>query len=164
MREWTGWQDLRQAMRMLQRQPAFAAAATVMLALGIGATAAIFSVVKSVLLDPLPYPDSGALVRIVHNIGGIEQSYFNDAIITTYAENMQSFESVGAWVPSAAGVTITGDSEPEEVRALSASRGFFTTLGVQPAIGRWFSSEEDAPGSENTALIGAALWQQKYGA
>jgi putative ABC transport system permease protein len=163
MREWTVRQDLRQAIRTLRRQPGFAAAAIVMLAIGIGATTAIFSVVKVVLIDPLPYLDSDALVRIVHNIGGIEQSYFNDAIITTYVENTQAFESLGVWTPSAAGVTITGNGEPEEVRALTSSRGFFTTLGVQPAIGRWFSSEDDAPGSANTAMIGAGYWQQKYG-
>jgi putative ABC transport system permease protein len=130
MGDWTVQQDLRQALRTLRKQPGFAAAAIVMLALGIGATTAISSVVKGVLIDPLPYPDSGALVRIVHNIGGIEQSYFNDAIITTYVEHTRAFESFGVWAPSGAGVTITGDGEPEEVRALAASRGFFTTLGV----------------------------------
>jgi putative ABC transport system permease protein len=155
-------QDLRQTLRTLRTQPGFAAAAIVMLALGIGATTAIFSVVKGVLIDPLPYANSDALVRIVHNIGGIEQSYFNDAIITTYIENTRAFESFGVWSPSATGVTITGNGAPEEVRALTASRGFFTTLGVQPQIGRWFSAEDDAPGSANTAMIGRGYWQQKY--
>jgi putative ABC transport system permease protein len=163
MGEWTAPQDLRQAMRTWRRQPAFAAATIVMLALGIGAATATSSVVKSVLVDPLPYPDSGALVRIVHNIGGIEQTYFNDAIITTYVENTQAFEPPGVWIPDAPGVTITGHGEPEEVRALRASRGFFTTLGVQPEMGRWFSSEEDAPGSANTAMIGAGYWRRRYG-
>ncbi len=129
------WQDLHQALRTVWRQPGFVAATIAMLAIGIGATTAIFSVVKGVLIDPLPYPDSDRLVRIVHNIGGIEQTYFNDAIITTYAENTQAFESLGAWVPEATGVTITGDGEPREVRALTASRSFFTTLDVQPGLG-----------------------------
>jgi predicted permease len=155
-------QDLRQAFRTLGRQPGFAAAAIAMLALGIGATTAVFSVVKGVLLDPLPYPDSDALVRIVHNIGGIEQSYFNDAIITTYLEHTRAFESLGVWTP-AGRATVTGGGEPEEVRALTASRGFFTTLGVQPDIGRWFSREDDTPGAADTVLIGTAYWQQKYG-
>jgi putative ABC transport system permease protein len=163
MGEWTVWHDLRQAIRAFHRQPGFASAAIAMLTLGIGATTAIFTVVKGVLIDPLPYPGSDALVRIVHNIGGIEQSYFNDAIITTYVENTHAFESLGVWIPSAAGVTITGSGEPEEVRALTASRGFFTTLGVQPTIGRGFSSEDDAPGSVNTAMLGSGYWQQKYG-
>jgi predicted permease len=134
-----------------------------MLAVGIGATTAVFSVVKDVLIDPLPYADSDRLVRIVHDIGGIEQSYFNDAIIMTYDRHAQAFESVGAWVPSAAGVTITGDGEPEEVRALTASRGFFTTLGVQPPMGRWFSAEDDTPGAANVAMLGAGYWLRKFG-
>ena len=163
MSEWTVQQDVRHAIRLLHRQPGFAAATILMLAFGIGATTSIFTVVKRVLIDPLPYPNSDALVRIVHNIGGIEQDYFNDAIIITYAANTQVFESLGVWVPSAAGVTITGNGEPEEVTALTASRGFFTTLGVAPVVGRWFSSEEDAPGSPDTALIGNVYWRQKYG-
>jgi predicted permease len=162
MGEWTVWQDVRHAFRTLRRRPGFATAAIVMLALGIGATTAIFGVVKGVLIDPLPYSNSDALVRIVHNIGGIEQSYFNDAITTTYLENMRTFESFGVWSPSGAGVTITGNGEPEEVRALTASRGLFLTLGVQPELGRWFSSEDDAPGSPNTAMIGGSYWRQKY--
>jgi putative ABC transport system permease protein len=163
MSEWTVWQDVRQAIRTLRRRPGFAATAIMMLALGIGATTANFSVVKGVLIDPLPYRNSDALVRIVHNIGGIEQSYFNDAITTTYVENMRAFESVGVWSPSGAGVTITGTGNPEEVRALRANRGLFVTLGVQPEIGRWFSIEDDRPGSPDTAMIGAGYWRQKYG-
>ena len=163
MSQWIVWQDVRQAIRTFRRRPAFAAAAITMLSLGIGATTAIFSVVKGVLIDPLPYRNSAALVRIVHNIGGIEQSYFNDAITTTYVENMQAFESVGVWSPSGAGVTVTGNGEPEEVSALTANRGLFVTLGVQPEIGRWFSTEDDTPGSPNTAMIGAGYWRQKYG-
>ena len=81
--------DLRDAVRTLRKQPGFAAAAIVTLALGIGATTAIVSVVNAVLINPLAYPDSDALVRIVHSIGGIDQPYFNDAIYTTYADNTQ---------------------------------------------------------------------------
>jgi predicted permease len=162
MGEWTVSRDVRQAIRTLRRRPAFAAAAIMMIALGIGATTTIFSVVKGVLIDPLPYRNADALVRIVHNIGGIEQSYFNDQITITYVENMRAFESVGVWSPSGASVTITGNGEPEEVRALAASRGLFVTLGVQPVVGRWFSTEDDTPGSPNTAMLGAAYWRQKY--
>ena len=86
-------------------------------------------------IDPLPYPDSDRLVRIVHNIGGIEQTYFNDAIITTYAENTRAFESLGVWVPEATGVTITGDGEPREVRALTASRASSPRSDVSPGLG-----------------------------
>ena len=155
--------DLRHAVRTFRAQPGYAAAAVLMLALAIGATTAMFSVVKAVLIDPLPYPDADRLVTIVHNIGGIDQAYFNDAIFLTYANASGAFESVGAWAPEGAGVTITGASEPEEVRALKASRGLLTTLGVQPELGRWFSAAEDAPGSPGTVMISAAYWQQMFG-
>ncbi len=160
---WTLGQDLRHAIRVMRAQPGFAAAAVVMLALGIGSTTAIFSVVKAVLINPLPYPNADALVQIAHNIGGIDQDYFNDAIFLTYAEHAQSFESVGVWTPESTGVTVTGQGDPEEVRALNASRGLFTTLGVQPEIGRWFSVEDGAPGSPNTVMLGAGYWQRRFG-
>ncbi len=155
--------DLHYAVRAVRTQPGFAAAAVVMLALGIGATTAIFSVVKAVVLSPLPYADADRLVHIVHNIGGIDQPYFNDGILLTYAESGQAFESVGAWMPEGQGVTVTGQGEPEEVRALTASRGFFTTLGVQPSVGRWFSAEEDASGSALTVMLGEGYWQSRFG-
>ena len=157
-------QDVRDAARTLRRRPGFAAAAILMLALGIGATTAIFTVVKAVLIDPLLYPDAGRLVRIAHTIGGIDQTYFNDAIFLTYAENSRAFASVGVWTPEGAGVTITGGGEPEQARALFASRGLFTTLGVAPQLGQLFSAEEDAPGSPNTAMIGAGYWRRKLAA
>jgi putative ABC transport system permease protein len=160
---WTLGQDLRQAIRVMRAQPGFAAAAIIMLALGIGSTTAIFSVVKAVLINPLPYPNADALVRIAHNIGGIDQDYFNDAIFLTYAEHAQAFESVGAWTPESTGVTITGQGDPEEVRALNASHGLFTTLGVQPEIGRWFSVEEGAPGGPDTVMLGAGYWRRRFG-
>jgi predicted permease len=134
-----------------------------MLALGIGATTAMFSVVKAVVISPLPYPAAERLVHIVHNIGGVEQPYFNDAIYLTYAETGEPFESVGVWSPDEPGVTVTGQGEPEEVRALSASRSFFTTLGVQPAVGRWFSAADDAAGSPLTLMLGEGYWMRKFG-
>src|SRR5688572_20227959 len=114
------WHDVRSAVRTLRKQPGFAAAAVVMLALGIGSTTAIFSVVNSVLIRPLPYPDSDALVKIVHTIGGVDQAYFSDAIYATYLENTQAFQDLGVWVP-AGRANVTGQGEPEEVRALTAS-------------------------------------------
>ena len=155
--------DLIQAIRTVRTQPGFAAAAVLMLALGIGATTAIFSVVKAVLIDPLPYPGADRLLHIVHNIGGIDQPYFNDAIFLTYTESSQAFESVGAWSPEGTAVAITGSGEPEEARALSATRSLLVTLGVLPEIGRWFTPEEGRPGGANAAMLGAGYWQRKFG-
>jgi predicted permease len=157
-------QELRDAARAWQRTPGVAVAVVSTLALGIGAATAIVAVVHGVLIAPLPYPHSDAVVRIIHNIGGIEQPYFNDRIVATYEANSAAFESVGAWAPTGEGVTVTGDGPPEEVRALTASRGFFVTLATPPLLGSWFSAQEDQPGAEDVALISFAYWQQKYGA
>jgi putative ABC transport system permease protein len=156
------WQDFTYAVRALAKRRAFATAAILTLGLGIGATTAIFSVVNAVIVRPLPYPDSGALVRIIHVIGGIEQRYFSDAIFLTYAENTQAFEDLGVWSPGST-ATITGQGEPEEVPALMASRGVLTTLGVQPDLGRWYSAAEDAPGAPDTVLLTAGYWQRRLG-
>jgi predicted permease len=155
-------QDVRHAARTLRQHPGFATAAVVMLALGIGATTAIFSVVNSVLIRPLPYPDSDALVRIVHTIGGIDQAYFSDAIYATYLENSQAFQDLGVWVP-AGRANVTGQGDPEEVRASTASQGVLTTLGVRPEIGRWFSTEDDTPGAADTVILSHGYWQRKFG-
>ena len=148
----------------LRQNPGFGAAAIVMLASRHWCDDCHVQRVKSVVLNPLPYANADRLVRIVHNIGGIEQPYFNDGIIATYAEHAQAFESFGVWSPSGQGVTVTGNGDPEEVRALAVSRGLLTTLGVQPEIGRWFSSRDDSPGSTNTVMIGNGYWRQSTAA
>ena len=156
------WLDLRYTGRILRKQPGFAAAAVLMLALGIGATTAIFSVVNGVLINPLPYPDSGALVRIVHSIGGVDQPYFNDAIYSSYADASQTFDDVGVWSPGET-ATVTGRGDPEEVRTLTASHGVLTTLGVRPVLGRWFSRADDTPGAADTVMLGHGYWQRRFG-
>lgn len=155
-------QDMRYTARMIRKQPSFAAASVVTLALGIGATTAIFSVVNGVLINPLSYPNSDALVRIVHSIGGTDQPYFNDAIYTTYADNTQAFQDVGVWSPGET-ATVTGQGDPGELRTLRASQGVLTTLGVPPEIGRWFSLDDDTPGAPDTVILGHGYWQRKFG-
>ena len=98
--------DLRDATRMLRSQPGFAAVALLMLALGIGATTAIFTVVNAVLINPLPYPDSDALVSIVHTVDGRDEPFFGDAIYNTYRENTRAFEDFGVWTPYANVATV----------------------------------------------------------
>jgi predicted permease len=155
-------QDMRYTARMIRKQPGFAAAAVVTLALGIGATTAIFSVVNGVLINPLLYPDPDALVRIVHSIGGIDQPYFNDAIYATYAENTQAFHDSGVWSPGET-ATVTGQGDPEEVRTLTASQGVLTTLGVRPEMGRWFSKADDTPGALDTVMLTNGYWHRMFG-
>jgi predicted permease len=155
--------DLRDAMRSLSRHPGITSLAVLMLSLGIGATTAMFSVVYSVLIKPLPYPDSDALVRIVHKIGGTDMEDFNDAIFVSYGENNRTFLDLGVWNPYAATATITGQGDPEEASTLTASRGFLTTIGVQPEIGRIFSADDDTPRAPNAVILTNGYWQRKFG-
>ena len=154
--------DVRHAARMLRMQPGFAAAAVLTLALGIGATTAVFTVVNGVLIRPLPYPDADALVRIVHSIGGTDQPYFSDAIYLAYVDNTQAFQHLGAWSPGET-ATVTGQGDPEEVRTLTASRGVLTTLGVRPEIGRGFSTADDAPRAPDTVMLAGGYWHRRFG-
>jgi predicted permease len=156
-------EDLRDATRMLRSQPGFAAAALLMLTLGIGATTAIFTVVNAVLINPLPYPDPDALVSIVHTVDGRDEPFFSDAIYNTYLENTRAFEDFGVWTPYANVATVTGRSQPEEVRALTVSRGVLTTLRVRPDVGRIFSEADDAPGAHDTVMLSHAYWQREFG-
>ncbi len=156
------WQDLRHSWRALGKARVFATAAVLTLALGIAGTVTMFSVVHGVLLKPLPYQDPDALVRIVHVIGGIRQPYFSDVVFRAYVDHTQAFSDVGVWVPAST-AAITGQGDPEEVRTLTASRSLLTTLGVPPALGRWFSTAEDAPGGAATVMLTHGYWQRKFG-
>lgn len=153
--------ELRNAFRCARSAPLVTAAVVLTLGLGIGGTTAIFSVVNGVLIKPLPYPESDALVRIVHSIGGIDQPYFSDAIYLAYADNAQAFQDLGVWSPGET-ATVTGQGDPEEVRTLTASRGVLTTLRVRPVIGRWFSTADDTPRSADTVIITSGYWYKRF--
>ena len=146
---------------MLRMHPGFTAAALLMLALGVGATTAIFSVVNAVLIKPLPYPRSEALVNIVHSVNGTDLAYFSDRIYLTYAENNQTFEEFGVW--SAGTATVTGGGAPEQVRTLVVTREVLPALGMQPDIGRWFSRADDGDAVGTTVLLTNAFWQRRFG-
>lgn len=140
-----------------------AAAALLMLALGIGGTTAIFTVVNAVLVNPLPYPDSDALVSIIHTVDGRDEPFFGDAIYKTYRENTRAFEDFGVWTPYTNVATVTGRRQPEEIRALTLSRGLLTTLRVRPEVGRIFSEADDAPRTPDTVMVSHAYWQREFG-
>ena len=135
--------DLRYATRRLCHKPGFAAASLLTLALGIGATCAIFSVINGVLLKPLPYPRSEQIVALRHTAPGIHIDDFNMAasLYFTYSEENRVFQDVGMW--QADSTTVTGGAEPEQVPALSVTNRFLAVLAVQPAIGRPFRPSDD---------------------
>jgi predicted permease len=155
--------DLRHAGRRLRAAPGFTAVALLTLALGIGATTAIFSVVEGILLKPLPYPRSEQLVALWHTAPGLHLNELNLAasLYFTYKEENRVFQDVGMWQTGA--WTITGTREPEEVPGLQATYRFLAVLGVEPALGRGFSARDDEPRGEHTVLLSNSYWQSRFG-
>lgn len=158
--------DLRYALRGLPRRPTFTLAAVVTLALGIGATTAIFSVVYSVVIKPLPYPDAQELVRIRHAATGsiaVPDLTTSPSMYLTYREENDTFSDVGLWWES--GLTMTGVGDPERVRALSVTDGALQALGVLPMRGRLFTEEEHGPQAEGPipVVLTYQFWQRRFG-
>ncbi len=155
--------DLRIAFRRLIAQPGFAAVAIGTLALGIGANAAMFSVVRAVLLAPLPYADPDRLVRVVGFTTDLgEKGNLSPGDFLDFARDTRTFAQMGAhgYVGSA---TISGrEGDAERVGMVRVTHGFFSTLGVQPALGRLISAEDDRPGAPKVALISDGYWRRRF--
>jgi predicted permease len=157
--------DLRHALRGLQRRPVFALAAALTIALGIGATTAIFSVVNAVVIKPLPYPESEAVVTVTHSAvtGGARNDNFafTAQMLEIYATDGQSFEELGMYRRGEA--TVTGRGDPEQADTLMVTAGALLALDVQPAVGRLFSRDDDEPGAAETAILSDGYWQSRFG-
>ena len=154
--------DLAFALRGLRRAPAFAIAALLTLALGIGSATAIFSVAYGVLLRPLPYTDPDRLMEISINLSGTN-TVFGSLSAPEYVDltkGTQSFTDVGAWSPRSR--TLGGDGNPERVMGASATASLLTVLGARPVAGRLFTAEEDVPGAPLVMLIGYDLWNRRF--
>jgi predicted permease len=156
-------QDVRYALRMTARRPALSLVIVLTLALGIGANTAIFSLVHTVLLTPQPYPGADRLVRVwEQNIenptGGRPVSAGN---FFDWKDRVASLEDI-AWSRDAI-FNLTGDGEPESLLGYRYSANMLSVLGVQPAIGRGFTAEDDRPGAPNVVLLSDRLWQRRYG-
>jgi len=163
----TAWRDVCYALRGLRRNPGFTAVALLTLAIGIGATTAVFSVVNGVLIKPLPYPDADRLVGVSQATAGLTNgpSGFkcSPSMYFTYREESQTFESFG--LATTGGASITGIGEPEQARNLFATYGVLQALGVQPVLGRLFTEAEDTPGSDSpdVVLLSYGYWQRHFG-
>ncbi|HET7553829.1 MAG TPA: ABC transporter permease [Gemmatimonadaceae bacterium] len=150
-------QDVRYGARTLARTPVFTTAAVLALALGIGANAAIFSVVDAVILRPLPYENSERLAVILHDGDGP----VSPANLADWRAQSRSFESLGAaeyWTPN-----MTGADDPEKLWALHVTPSIFPMLGVAPLVGRTFLAEEGERGAEHEVVLGYSLWQRRFG-
>jgi predicted permease len=157
--------DARYALRSLWHRPAITVVAVATLGIGSGAATATFAVVNSILLEPLPYPESDEVVAIWHQAPGAGLPLDDANNLTTaasmyftYAEENRVFESIGLWTPGVA--TITGDGEPEEVPRIAVTVGVLEALGVQPLLGRWFGADELAP---RKVMLSHGYWQRRFG-
>ena len=153
--------NLRHAARLLLKARGFTVAAVVTLALGIGANTAIFSLVKTVMLQPLPYKDPEQLVMVWNAANRGEATWLSNRELLSYREDARSFSQVAAYVESDANVT--GGQDPERVRAAAVTANIFDTLGVTPLLGRSFATGEDGPGAAPTVILGHTLWQRRFG-
>ncbi len=156
-------QDLKYALRMLKKNPAFAAVAILTLAVGIGANSAIFSVLNSVLLRPLPYRQPDQLVRVYSEFPTMQLQKFwlSPPELLDIQREAKSWEAIGAWAPG--GQNVGTESEPLRVTSAAITRSLIDVLGVQPERGRNFTAEEDRNGGPRVAIISHGLWQKGFG-
>jgi predicted permease len=166
--------DIRHGLRMLRRNPTFTAVVLLTLAIGIGANSAVFTVVNSVLLKPLAYPDAEQLVAVrqtAPGAGGLasvsDGLRLSPSMYFTYSDQNHTFQALGVWAPGTA--TVTGLSEPvgvvepEEVRTVLVSDGILQALRVPPALGRWLGPSDQIPGGPLTVMLGYSYWQRRFG-
>ncbi|HEY4363667.1 MAG TPA: ABC transporter permease [Bryobacteraceae bacterium] len=172
-RDMWGWnwldrlgRDLKYAGRQMKRSPGFTSIAVVTLALGLGATTAMFSVVNGVLLEPFKYREPGRLY-LVQNLpppqAKMDRTFpINARHFSEWREHCQSCEDIA--MAESTGFTLTGSGEPVQVPGLRVSYSFFRTLGVQPALGRDFLREEELPGKFHEVILTDQLWRSRFGA
>jgi len=153
-------QDIRYALRQLRKSPSFTAVTVLTLALGIGANTAIFSVVNGVLLNPLPFHDASRIVSMFEATPNFPQGSISYPNFLDWQRDNRCFEAMAAYRSTDG--SITGVGQPENVRAQRVSANFFSILGVNPILGRNFTSEEDRRGASPTALISEGLWKRKF--
>jgi putative ABC transport system permease protein len=159
-------QDLRYSLRVLLKSPGFAAVAVIVLALGIGANTAIFSVVNAVLLRPLPYQDPGKLVQVWHvpppkSFPGITRFAVSAANYLDWRDQNHVFEQLAIY--SYATLNLSGRGQPESLTSGVVSSNFFSVLQVRPLLGRAFDPGEDQPGRANTVVLSHAFWREHFG-
>ena len=159
--------DLRLGLRVLVRNPGFAATAIVLLALGIGANTAIFSVVNAVLIRPLPYPESSRIMQIWHvppakSFPGLSYFSVSPANYLDWRRQNTFFENMAAY--GGATLNLGGKDRPESLPAATVQHSFFSILRTQPALGRSFTAEEDRSGQGHVVILSDAVWRDHFGA
>jgi len=155
--------DLKHALRMLRQSPGFTLTAISALALGIGANTAIFSVVNTVLLKPLPYPQPDRIVQLMNatpdgNFGGASVPKYN-----IWRAQTQVLGDVAAYDGGGPGINMSGGDRPEQLKGIHVSHEFFHLFGAQLTLGRTFSAAEDRPRGGNVVVLSNGLWQRRFG-
>ena len=155
--------DLKYSLRRLARTPGFTFSAVITLALGIGANTAIFSLIDSVLLKPLPFPEPDRLIRVWQTAPGVNIKDLNASLAdySTYREHSRTFTDVALW--NGRNVTVTGLADPERVEGLSATFRLLPLLGVHPILGRDFNEQDEDSKSPEVAMLGYGYWQRRFG-
>ena len=160
--------DLKLALRRMRKSPGFGITVLLTLAIGIGANTAVFTVLDSILLKPLPYPQPEQLVAVwLHAPGAAGLANFAEGLrlspsmYLTFAEHNRTFQSIGVWVSGTANVT--GIAQPEEVHTTYISDGVLQTLNIPPTAGRWILTADQAPRSHEVAMLSYGYWQRRFG-
>jgi len=157
------WQDVRFGARQLWKSPGFTLSAVAALALGIGANTAIFSVVNTVLLKPLTYPDAGRMVNFLRPASVIANNLHNIPEFHFLQRQKDLFKEVVAFDNAGPGYNLTGGSRPEQVNGIHVTEGFFRLYGAPVLLGRTFTPQEDSPHGGNVVVLSYGLWQRRFG-
>ncbi len=157
------WRDIRFAVRSLLKAPGFTAVAILVMAVGIGANTAVFSVINTVLLKPLTYPDPQSLVHLM-NTG--DQGSFPGANVPKFniwRQQTGIFQQVAAYDSGGAGLNLTGNDQPEQVQGVHVTADYFSVLGAPVIAGRTFTAAEDSPHGGNVVVLSYGLWKRRFG-
>jgi predicted permease len=158
----TLWRDLRYALRMLTKNPGFTVVIVLTLALAIGANSAIFSVIDGVLLRPLPYPDGDRIARVFFHSATFPKFPLNPFDFRDFRRLLGSFDSLAGF--TRADLQLSGSGQPERFTGFAVTAGFFRVLGLHPARGHEFSSNDEIPGNEQQVILSDRLWRNRFAA
>ena len=156
------WQDLRYALRVLRRAPGFTAAAVLSLALGIGATTAVFSIADTVFLRPLPYADADRLVWVSVHFPRMGGEFVLSPDYVTWRRENRAFQELGATRASFSGIEMLGGADPAEVHTAHVSANFLATFAITPVSGRSFTPEEELPNGPKAVLLTYPFWRDHF--
>jgi putative ABC transport system permease protein len=158
-----GWRDLRFALRSLAKTPGFTATAIIVLAVGIGANTAIFSVVNTILLKPLSYPEPQALVQLMNVEPEGKDTSASVPKLNIWRQQTSVFEHIAGYDGGGSGLNLTGGDNPEQVQGIHVTADYFTLFGAPVLVGRTFTSAEDSPNGGHVVVLSYGLWKRRFG-